>query len=148
MFYEMLLVGALLVWTERGRSEQNGQGRAKSPEDKSQATRWNPRQGAMYLPGSQDRWGPLPLPLLDGGCSAVGLHLSHHAVWKLKQPEERLHGEDPTASSAFPALWVCHLGSGSSGWSPPAPANTVDQRQTDPSKPCPNYRFLIRMIIC
>lgn len=27
--------------------------------------------------------------LLDGVCSAVGLHLSHHAVWTLKQTEER-----------------------------------------------------------
>lgn len=58
-----------------------------------------------------------------------------------------LHGEDPRASPASPALWVRHLGSGSSRWSPPAPANTVEQRQTDPSKPSPNYRFLIRMII-
>lgn len=32
------LVGALLIWTERDRGGQNEQGRAKSPEDKSQAT--------------------------------------------------------------------------------------------------------------
>lgn len=46
-----------------------------------------------------------------------------------------------------PALCLRHLGNGPSRWSPRALANTVEQRRADPSKPCPNYRFLISVVI-